>query len=103
METKAKKRFQVPHTYVIIFGVIIFAAILTMFIPQGQYETQEITYMQNGEEKSRTVLDPDSFHYALDENGNRITKAAPLFGTEDFGGQGILNYVFEGITAGCFI
>lgn len=100
METKAKKRFQVPHTYVIIFGVIIFAAILTMFIPQGQYETQEITYMQNGEEKSRTVLDPDSFHYALDENGNRITKAAPLFGTEDFGGQGILNYVFEGITAG---
>lgn len=100
METNTKKRFQVPHTYVIIFGVILFAALLTMFIPQGQYDTQEITYLQNGEEKSRTVLDPDSFHYALDENGNRITKAAPLFGTEDFGGQGILNYVFEGITAG---
>lgn len=100
METTTKKRFQVPHTYVIIFGVILFAALLTMFIPQGQYDTQEITYIQNGEEKSRTVLDPDSFHYALDENGNRITKAAPLFGTEDFGGQGILNYVFEGITTG---
>lgn len=100
METTTKKRVQVPHTYVIIFGVILFAALLTMFIPQGQYDTQEITYIQNGEEKSRTVLDPDSFHYALDENGNRITKAAPLFGTEDFGGQGILNYVFEGITTG---
>lgn len=100
MKTTTKKRFQVPHTYVIIFGVILFAALLTMFIPQGQYDTQEITYIQNGEEKSRTVLDPDSFHYALDENGNRITKAAPLFGTEDFGGQGILNYVFEGITTG---
>lgn len=100
METNTKKKFQVPHTYVIIFGVIIFAALLTMFIPQGQYDTQEITYIQNGEEKSRTVLDPDSFHYALDDNGNRITKAAPLFGTEDFGGQGILNYMFEGITAG---
>lgn len=100
METTTKKRFQIPHTYVIIFGVILFAALLTMFIPQGQYDTQEITYLQNGEEKSRTVLDPDSFHYALDENGNRITKAAPLFGTEDFGGQGILNYVFEGITTG---
>lgn len=73
-----KKKFQVPHTYVIIFGVIIFAALLTMFIPQGQYDTQEITYIQNGEEKTRTVLDPDSFRYTLDENGRRITKAAPL-------------------------
>lgn len=100
METTTKKKFQVPHTYVIIFGVIIFAALLTMFIPQGQYDTQEITYIQNGEEKTRTVLDPDSFRYALDKDGNRITKAAPLFGTEDFGGQGVLNYIFEGMTAG---
>ena len=28
-----KKKFQMPHTYIIIFGVILFAAILTMFIP----------------------------------------------------------------------
>ena len=89
-----------PHTYVIIFFVILFAAVLTMFVPLGQYETREITYMQNGEEKSRTVLDPDSFQYVTDENGSRITQAAPLFGTEDFGGQGILNYVFEGLTVG---
>ena len=54
----------------------------------------------NGEEKTRTVLDPDSFEYVLDENGNKVTKVAPLFGTEDFGGQGILNYVFEGLTTG---
>ena len=37
-------------------------------------------------DRTRTVLDPDSFEYVLDENGNRITKVAPLFGTEDFGG-----------------
>ena len=95
METTKKKMFQVPHTYVIIFGVIILAALLTMFVPLGQYETQDITYMQNGEEKTRTVLDPDSFHYVLDENGNKIVQAAPLFGTEDFGRPGVLNYVFE--------
>ena len=95
-----KRNFQMPHTYVIIFFVILFAAVLTMFVPQGQYETKEITYMLNGEEKSRTVLDPDSFQYAVDENGNKITHVAPLFGTEDFGGQGILNYVFEGLTVG---
>ena len=95
-----KKSFQMPHTYVIIFFVIVFAAVLTMFVPLGQYETREITYTQNGEEKSRTVLDPDSFQYVTDENGNHITQTAPLFGTEDFGGQGILNYVFEGLTVG---
>ena len=68
--------------------------------PAGKYETKEITYTMNGEEKTRTVLDPDSFEYVLDENGNKVTKVAPLFGTEDFGDQGILNYVFEGMTTG---
>ncbi len=95
-----KKQFQMPHTYIIIFGVILLAALLTVFVPLGKYETKEITYMMNGEEKSRTVLDPESFQYVLDENGNKVTKIAPLFGTEDFGGQGILNYVFEGMTVG---
>ena len=64
-----KKSFQMPHTYIIIFFVIVLAAVLTLFIPLGQYETKEITYMQNGSEKTRTVLDPDSFRYVLDENG----------------------------------
>ena len=100
LQMEKKKKFQMPHTYIIIFGVILFAAILTMFIPLGKYETKEITYTMNGEEKTRTVLDTDSFEYVLDENGNRVTKVAPIFGTEDFGGQGILNYVFEGLTTG---
>ena len=100
LQMEKKKKFRMPHTYIIIFGVILFAAILTMFIPLGKYETKEITYTMNGEEKTRTVLDPDSFEYVLDENGNRVTKVAPIFGTEDFGGQGILNYVFEGLTTG---
>ena len=99
MENK-KKSFRMPHTYIIIFGVILFAALLTVFIPLGKYETKEITYMQNGTEKTKTVLDPDSFQYVLDENGNKVTSVAPLFGTEDFGRQGILNYVFEGMTVG---
>ena len=95
-----KKRFQMPHTYIIIFFVILFAAVLTMFVPLGKYDTMEISYMQNGEERTREVLDPDSFQYILDENGDKVTKVAPLFGTESFGGQGILNFVFEGMTTG---
>lgn len=95
-----KKKIQIPHTYIIIFGVILVAALLTVFIPLGKYSTKDITYTVNGEEKTKTVLDPDSFEYVLDEDGNKVTKIAPLFGTEDFGGQGILNYVFEGMTVG---
>ena len=56
LQMEKKKKFQMPHTYIIIFGVILFAAILTMFIPLGKYETKEITYTMNGEEKTRTVL-----------------------------------------------
>ncbi|MFR6332961.1 MAG: hypothetical protein ACLUOI_32120 [Eisenbergiella sp.] len=44
---KKKESFQMPHTYIIFF-VIVLAAALTLFIPLGQYETKEITYMQNG-------------------------------------------------------
>lgn len=95
-----KKKLEIPHTYIIIFGVILFAALLTLFVPLGKFETTEVTYTINGSEKTRTVIDPDSFEYVLDENGSRVTKIAPLFGTEDFGGQGILNYVFEGLTVG---
>lgn len=60
------------------FGVILVAAILTLFIPLGQYDTKAITYTVNGEEKTRTVVDPDSFRYVLDENGDKVTQAAPL-------------------------
>lgn len=101
MEKQKKKRaFEMPHTYIIIFGVVLFAVFLTLFIPIGRYETMEITYEVNGAQKTRTVIDPDSFTYVLDENGQKMTKVAPLFGTESTGGQGILNYVFEGITVG---
>ena len=97
---KKKRSFQMPHTYVIIFFVVVAAAIMTLFIPIGTYQTKEITYVQNGEETTKTVLDPDSFEYVLDEDGNKVTKAAPIWGTESFGGQGVLNYVFEGMTVG---
>ena len=69
-----KKKFQMPHTYIIIFGVILVAALLTCFIPLGKYDTKEITYTVNGSEKTRTVVDPDSFQYILDENGNKVTR-----------------------------
>ena len=82
-----KKKFQMPHTYIIIFGVILVAALLTCFIPLGKYDTKEITYTVNGSEKTRTVVDPDSFQYILDENGNEqpiVRKLSKRWGDPSF-------------------
>lgn len=99
-DNKKKKGLQMPHTYVIIFGVIILCALLTVFVPVGSFETKQISYEHNGVTKTRNVVDPGSFRYELDENGEKVTKPVPLFGTESFGSQGMLNYVFEGLTDG---
>ncbi|MGP1570161.1 MAG: putative basic amino acid antiporter YfcC [Eubacteriales bacterium] len=96
-----KKGFKVPDTYVIIFFVVLLAAVLTYVIPQGYYETQDVTYNVNGTEKTRTVIKPGSFEYVVDDAGKPVTSGTPIFGTEDFGGRaGIVNYMFEGLTSG---
>ena len=95
------KGIKVPHTYIIIFLVVVFCAALTYIIPLGSYDVHEVRYEQNGRMRTRTVLDPQSFRYAIDEaTGKPITGNAPIFGTADFDGKvGILNYVFEGMTS----
>ena len=40
-EKPAKKKFQMPNTYVILFAVIAFIALLTWFVPGGAYELSE--------------------------------------------------------------
>lgn len=159
-------KIKTPHTYAIIFGVVIFAWILTFLIPAGRFSTHDITYKDNnGTEKTRTVLQQDSFRYyyhynmgavqkdltsiannpdKLDEMGidkgdlddllktnsaewtdedlsdagitdaalykefgmgiydqsAPLHKTARIWGTEDTGGFGVLNYVFEGLVTG---
>lgn len=51
-----RKRFAVPHVYVILFVFSGIGAILTHFIPAGRYERVP------GPD-GRTVIDPDSFEY----------------------------------------
>ena len=50
---------KIPHTYVIIFSIIILSAILTWFIPGGEYNRHRINV--NGVE--RTVIEKGSFHF----------------------------------------
>ena len=51
---------KIPHTYVIIFSLILFSAVLTWIIPGGEYGLEILQV--NGID--RTVIDKDSFHYA---------------------------------------
>ncbi|MBW3110652.1 MULTISPECIES: putative basic amino acid antiporter YfcC [Bacillaceae] len=95
---REQKAWKVPHTFIIVFFVVLAAAILTYVIPKGQFATEEITYMQDGEEQTKTVLNPDSFSYLKDEDGNLIREGTSLF--EPGGGIGFLNYVFEGLVSG---
>lgn len=55
-KSKKKGMIKVPHTYVILFSVIIIMSVLTYVIPAGQYERVK------DENTGRTVVDPNSFH-----------------------------------------
>lgn len=50
---------KVPHTYVIIFLIILFSAALTWILPGGEFarETVTVNHVQ------REVIDSDSFHF----------------------------------------
>ena len=68
-------KMKTPHTYAIIFGVVIFAWILTFLIPAGRFSTHDITYKDNnGTEKTRTVLQQDSFRYYYHYNMGAVQK-----------------------------
>jgi uncharacterized ion transporter superfamily protein YfcC len=54
---------KIPHTYVIVFSIIVLAAILTWVIPGGTFDRQIVTV--NGID--RNVVIPGSFHY-VDNN-----------------------------------
>lgn len=47
-----KKKFNMPDTYVIIFFVVILAAILTHTVPVGKFQMEKVTYTtETGAEK----------------------------------------------------
>jgi uncharacterized ion transporter superfamily protein YfcC len=50
---------KVPHTYVIVFGIIVIAAILTWIIPAGEFDRAQ-KQMADGKEK--TVIVEGSYH-----------------------------------------
>ena len=43
MREKAKRTFQVPHTYTIIFILMIIVAVMTWVVPSGTFATTRST------------------------------------------------------------
>lgn len=169
MEHKRDRDFtkiRTPHTYAIIFAVVVLCWLLTFLVPAGKFSVHEVNYIDfNGDVKTRTVLRAETFRYSynlnteflatelpklandeamldelgvnrdslieflqrdpsewnqglLDELGltddvlyelygedfydtsERLHKTARVWGTDDFGGFGFLNYLFEGLVTG---
>ncbi|WP_028791134.1 putative basic amino acid antiporter YfcC [Tetragenococcus muriaticus] len=64
VETQEKKGLQMPHTYVIIFGIVLVAWLLTLVVPAGKFSTEEVEYETgDGGTETQEVLQQDSFRY----------------------------------------
>ena len=53
--------FQVPHTYVIIFCLMIIASLLSYVLPGGEYTRNTKKVVVGGTTMTKKIVDPDSF------------------------------------------
>lgn len=90
-ETKNKK-FKVPHTYVIIFSLIIIMALLTYVIPAGQYQKVKGP-------NDRMVVDPNSYAN-VESNPAKLFDVLKAFPKGLAAAQGIVFFIF--IVGGSF-
>lgn len=63
-EKTQKKKFHMPHVFIILLVIMLFVVLLSYMIPSGSYERVE-------DSSGITVIDPDTFQY--EENETPIT------------------------------
>ncbi|MBN2245060.1 MAG: putative basic amino acid antiporter YfcC [Candidatus Aminicenantes bacterium] len=98
-EIISKKAKRMPDTYILIFLVVVLAAVITYLVPVGTFETQEVTYKDaSGNQATKTVIVPGSYEMERDAAGNPVKKGVPIFAEK--GNTGLFNYVFEGLVSG---
>lgn len=79
-ETKmtSKKDFtkiRTPHTYAIIFVVVLLCWALTFIVPAGKFSVHQIEYTDsNGAVKTRTVLMAETFRYGYNLNTDFLSE-----------------------------
>ncbi|SHJ65152.1 Uncharacterized membrane protein YfcC, ion transporter superfamily [Anaerobranca californiensis DSM 14826] len=83
------KNFKVPHTYVIIFIVVLVAFLGTYLVPAGVYERVQ------DPKSNRVVVDPDSFQYVEQNPVKFFSFEEPhLFSAIHRGMQGASSIIF---------
>ncbi|HAT41571.1 MAG TPA: putative basic amino acid antiporter YfcC [Rheinheimera sp.] len=87
--SSSPKAMQMPDAFVILFFIMLGAALLSHWVPAGFYQ------LQANPDPTSTVkrVDPASFQLASEQQGG-----VPLFAEQ--GGVGFLNYAFEGLVSG---
>lgn len=93
VEQKESTSAVMPDALVILFFIMVLAALASHFIPAGSFQLLEPAPVAEGAAKLKGKLDPASFTFA-EETGSGV----PLFAE---GGEiGFFNYAFEGLVSG---
>jgi uncharacterized ion transporter superfamily protein YfcC len=93
VEAKSPSTASMPDAFVILFFIMVLAALASHFIPAGSFQLLESAPATEGAAKLTGKLDPESFRFADGEQGG-----VPLFAER--GGIGFFNYAFEGLVSG---
>lgn len=91
------KKWQMPNTLILIFLIGLMSAGISFLIPIGQFDKQEVSFVADGVEKTRTVINPESFRYITDENGELVYNPVQFFASGS--DVGVMNFPFEGLVS----
>ena len=80
-------KFKVPHTLVLLFGMMVFALLLTYALPQGTFETME-------NEEGKEVVIPDSYKKHAEKSYLSIWSLFTILPKAFADSQGIIFFVF---------
>lgn len=100
-QIKRRRKFDAPDAYIVLFVLILVAFCVTYIVPAGSFQVATETYTERGQEKERTIVDPESFEYLLDENGAPAYLKAKLF-TDYYVSEdtGVINAMHNGFVNG---
>ncbi|BDX06517.1 putative basic amino acid antiporter YfcC [Planctobacterium marinum] len=93
MKDESNLATRMPDAFVILFFVVLLAALMTYIVPAGYFETAETTRIIDGKEVTRTLIQPESFKTVEDDDAG----VAIFSGGKE---PGFINYAFEGMVSG---
>ena len=65
---KQKKKIEFPHVFILMMAITLVFALLSYVIPSSEYQMMDVTYTISGVEKTRSVVDPNTWALTEDQN-----------------------------------